>query len=273
MEQIDIGVVLQRHYPRAARLVPRQAMEWLRRLLHESEINDFLRSCRGMQPCEVLTAWLERLEVTCEVRWPEGLDPRGRYMIVANHPFGGLDGVAACEAICRRLGDVRAIVNDLLMHIGPLRPLWIPVNKSGAQHPEYAQLRDRALKSDVPVLTFPAGLCSRRTRRGVEDTAWRTSFVRLAERYDRTIIPLYVEGTLSERFYRVARLRKALGIRFNFEMVLLCDEMFRQRGAHIVMRAGEPVGAADLAAMADDGERCRMVRRRVYALAANTPQP
>ena len=120
------------------------------------------------------------------------------------------------------------------------------------------------------MLTFPAGLCSRRTRRGVEDPAWRASFVRLAERYDRTIIPLYVGGSLSDRFYRAAWLRKALGVKFNFEMLLLADEMFRQRGTDIAMRVGAPIRPADLRPLASDAERCRMVRRRVYALAQNT---
>ena len=81
----------------------------------------------------------------------------------------------------------------------------------------------------------------------MEDPAWRASFVRLAERYDRTIIPLYVGGSLSDRFYRAAWLRKALGVKFNFEMLLLADEMFRQRGRSFRIRVGEPIPAEELA--------------------------
>ena len=59
-------------------------------------------------------------------------------------------------------GDARVIVNDLLMHVEPLRPLWIPVNKHGSQCGEYLRRFDEAFASDCPILTFPAGLCSRR---------------------------------------------------------------------------------------------------------------
>ena len=270
MERIDIAEILRSRAPRLSRLLPRAVVGWLRELLHEEEINSFLLRHRDSEPQKMLGAWLDELCVTCRV---EGLDEvplSDRYLVVANHPFGGLDGVAVCHALCRRFGGVRAIVNDLLTCIEPLRPLWIPVNKSGAQHPEYAAIRERAFASDLPVLTFPAGLCSRRTRRGVEDLAWRASFVRLAERYDRTILPLYVGGSLSDRFYRAARLRKALGVKFNFEMLMLADEMFRQRGTDITMRVGEPIRPAELRPLESDDERCRMVRRRVYALARNT---
>ena len=270
MERIDIADILRRRAPRFAQLLPRAVVRRLRELLHEDEINSFLHRYRDAEPQEVLGAWLDELCVTCRVEGLDSIPLDGRYLVVANHPFGGLDGVAVCHALCRRFGGVRAIVNDLLTHIEPLSPLWIPVNKAGAQQPEYAAIRERAFASDLPVLTFPAGLCSRRTRRGVEDPAWRASFVRLAERYDRTIIPLYVGGSLSDRFYRAAWLRKALGVKFNFEMLLLADEMFRQRGTDIAMRVGAPIRPADLRPLASDAERCRMVRRRVYALAQNT---
>lgn len=271
MERIDIAEILRRRAPRLSRMLPRAAVGWLRGVLHEAEINSFLHRFRDAEPQQVLGAWLDELCVTCRVEGLDSVPLGGRYLVVANHPFGGLDGVAACHALCLRFGGVRAIVNDLLTHIGPLRPLWIPVNKTGAQHPEYAAIRERAFASDLPVLTFPAGLCSRRTRHGVEDPAWRASFVRLAERYDRTILPLYVGGSLSDRFYRAARLRKALGVKFNFEMLLLADEMFRQRGTRIEMRVGTPIRPAELRSLDGDDERCRMVRRRVYALAQNTP--
>ncbi len=271
MERIDIADILHRRAPRLSRMIPRAALRRLRELLHEEEINAFLQRHRDSEPQEVLGAWLDELGVACRIEGIDSVPLGGRYLVVANHPFGGLDGVAACHALCMRFGGVRAIVNDLLTHIEPLRPLWIPVNKAGAQHPDYAVIRERAFASDLPVLTFPAGLCSRRTRRGVEDPAWRASFVRLAERYDRTILPLYVGGSLSDRFYRTARLRKALGVKFNFEMLLLADEMFRQRGTDIAMRMGAPIRPAELRPLASDDERCRMVRRRVYALAQNTP--
>lgn len=66
------------------------------------------------------------------------------------------------DELIGRFGDARVVVNDLLMHLEPLRPLWIPVNKHGAQSAAYARRYEEEFMGERPILTFPAGLCSRR---------------------------------------------------------------------------------------------------------------
>lgn len=66
------------------------------------------------------------------------------------------------------------------MYLEPLRPLWIPVNKHGAQSASYARKFDEEFFGDLPVLTFPAGLCSRPNGGEVTDPEWKISFLKKA---------------------------------------------------------------------------------------------
>ena len=135
-------------------------------------------------------------------------------------------------------GDARVIVNDLLMHVEPLRPLWIPVNKHGSQCGEYLRRFDETFASDCPILTFPAGLCSRRRQgwcpicRGVRisSSGRRRPGAGSCRFSSRANYPI--------SFYRLSNFRRKIGIRFNIEMLYLPDEMFSQKGKHFRILVG-----------------------------------
>ena len=266
MPQIDIGAVLREKAPRLARWTPRFAVNWLRRTIHEKEINHILEHYWTLPPQEFIRACFREWGVSYSIEGLEGLDPAGRYLFVANHPFGGMDGMMLADKLIDRFGDVRVVVNDLLMHVEPLRPLWIPVNKYGTQRSADVRRFDEAFFGELPILTFPAGLCSRRIDGRITDTEWKTSFLKKAYASQRPIVPVFVEGRLSDFFYRLDRTRKALGIRFNIEMLWLPDEMFSQKGRHFRIFVGEPVRVADLQHCGSLREQAAEVRKMVYSL-------
>ena len=241
MPRIDIGAVLAEKAPRLARWVPGFVLRWLRRTIHEPEINYILEHYWNLPPQEFIRACFREWQVTYSVEGLEKLDPKGRYLFASNHPFGGMDGMMLADKLIDRFGDARVVVNDLLMHVEPLQPIWLPVNKHGRQTAAYARRYDEAFAGDLPILTFPAGLCSRRRGGVVSDTPWRLNFIKRAHASGRKIVPLYVEGRLSDFFYRIARLRERLGIKLNVEMLWLPDEMFRQGGSRFRIVAGDPI--------------------------------
>lgn len=177
-----------------------------------------------------------------------------------------MDGMMLADKLIDRFGDVRVVVNDLLMHVEPLRPLWIPVNKHGAQNATCARRFDEALFGELPILTFPAGLCSRRIDGRIADPEWKTSFLKKAYASQRQIVPVFVEGRLSDFFYNVDRFRKALGIRFNIEMLWLPDEMFSQKGKHFRIAVGDPIPVAELQHCGSLREQTEEVRKKTYFL-------
>ena len=119
-------------------------------------------------------------------------------------------------------------------------------------------------------MTFPAGFCSRITKGEVADTKWHNRFIKDAKRYHRKIVPVYVDGTLSRRFYNIYRVRRALGIHLNVELLLLVDEMFRQRGRCFRIVFGTPLDA-DLIEGNSPTEKCQKVREIAYSLKTTMP--
>ncbi len=269
MPEIDIGAVLEEKAPRLARWVPRPFVGWLRRTVREAEINHILRNYWELPPQQVIRACFREWQVGYTVEGLDRLDPQGRYLFAANHPFGGMDGMMLADKLIDRFGDARVVVNDLLMHVEPLRPLWIPVNKHGAQNAAYARRMEEEFFGDRPILTFPAGLCSRRIDGRITDTEWKVSFLKKAYASRRQIVPVFVEGRLSNFFYGVDRLRKMLGIRFNIEMLWLPDEMFSQAGRRFRIVAGDPVDTAELQQYGSLREQTEYLRRKVYSLEKN----
>lgn len=266
MPKIDVEAVLTAKAPRLARHVPGFAIRWLRRTIHEEQMNELLERYWTLPPQEFIRACFRYWDVSYSIEGLDRLDPAGRYLFASNHPFGGMDGMMLADKLIDRFGDVRVVVNDLLLHLEPLRPLWVPVNKHGAQSADYARRFDEALFGELPVLTFPAGLCSRRRRGTVADLEWKTSFVKRAYASQRQIVPVFVEGRLSNFFYRFARLRELLGLKFNLEMLYLPDEMFSQAGRHFRIIVGEPIPAAELQAHASLREQADYVRKKAYFL-------
>ena len=199
MPRIDIDEVLREKAPRFAKYIPRFVRNWLRRTIHEEALNDILAAGWNRPPQEFIHVAFERMRIAYRIDGLERLDPAERYLFVANHPFGGLDGMMIADALIERFGDARVVVNDLLMHVEPLQPIWLPVNKHGRQTAAYARRYDEAFAGDLPILTFPAGLCSRRRDGVVSDTPWRLNFIKRAHASGRKIVPLYVEGRRTAR--------------------------------------------------------------------------
>ena len=244
--------------------LPRFLLQPIIRLLHEREINDLLRSGSRLAPREFLHHVFRQLNLRSDVLFTSPLDPAQRYLFVANHPFGALDGMMLADMLLSRWDDVGVVVNDILMHIEPLRELWIPVCRGGRHNLVESEHYRSAFASERQILTFPAGLCSRWERGRVTDLGWKPRFVRDAERYDRRIVPVYVDGELSRRFYYIYRLRRALRISLNVELLLLVDELFAQRGRRVRIVVGQPIDVGSLRGNTID--RCRAVREEVYSL-------
>ena len=262
MERIDIKAILEK---RTGRKINPLAVWFLKRIIHQDELNRIWDSGRNLDAKAFLRHTLRSLNTDFEVVHTAHIDPDERYIFVSNHPFGGLDGLMITEILCNMFDDVGVVVNDLLANVEPLRPLWIPVNLYGPQHREGSGEYACALASESKqILTFPAGFCSRRTGGQIADTAWKPRFIRDALLYDRKIVPVYVEGQLSDLFYNIHSLRKFFGIKTNLELVLLVDEMFRQRGRHIRIVLGAPVNIAKTEG--STSQKCQYIRNSVYSL-------
>ncbi len=225
---------------RAGNRVPGFVIRWLKRLIHEDFINDYLlKGKEGVDFCEGV---VEQLGVTLTVSGLENLPDEGRFTFVSNHPLGAIDGVTLGGVVGRRYqGRVKYLVNDLLMNLKGLAPLCVPINKLGSQSRDLPRLVQEAFDSDNHIIMFPAGLCSRLINGEIHDIPWGKAFITKSVQSKRDVVPVHFIGQNSPRFYRVAKWCKRLGIKFNLAMLLLPDEMYKSRGRHYDVHIGAPI--------------------------------
>jgi 1-acyl-sn-glycerol-3-phosphate acyltransferase len=266
--QIDIGRELSQKLGRRARYVPRILVKAIERLIRQDELNDLLvRNFprRGAEFCEGV---LDTLGVKLEVKDAARLPASPRCIIASNHPLGGLDGMSMIAWLHRHYNcPVHFVVNDLLMAVDPLRDCFVPINKHGAQSRGAAKLIDEVLAGDDPVVIYPAGLVSRLGDDGkIADLEWRKMVVNKAIESRRDIVPVHFAGENSPSFYRWARRRLRLGIKFNFEMVLLPRELFRAGGKTFTLTCGDPIAWQSLRGGRDAAAEAARIRNIVYSL-------
>ncbi len=264
---VDVEKIIRGKSKRLAERLPRCVIEYIKRTIHQDEINRLLYKNREYTGVDFATHILQDLDVTYNVHFTGSTCPcpGGRYIFVSNHPLGGLDGMILISYIGNSMGDVRFIVNDLLMYIKPLAPVFVPVNKYGRMKHDNTRLFQDTFDSDAQVLYFPAGLCSRLIDGEITDLDWKKTFVTKAIESRRDIVPMFFSGENSRRFYRLANLRKRLGIKFNIETFLLPDEMFRKKGTSFDLYIGEPVPYTSLTGEHSHKEWCDIIRKYSYA--------
>jgi len=199
---------------------------------------------------------------------PETFDflSTGRFIIASNHPLGGLDGMALMQAVGRVRKDLVFPVNDILMNVPGLQPLFIPINKHG-KNTDNARIIDETFASDKIVLYFPAGLVSRKQKGGViRDLEWKKTFISKARRYHRDVVPVHISGKNSDFFYNLSNWRRRLGIKANLEMLYLVDEMVKQKDKPIRITFGRPIPWQTFDKSRTDSEWAAWVKERVYEM-------
>ena len=240
--QIDIKQVLRQKAPSAARKIPGFMVDYLIRTVHQDELNEILRRYHDKDGVAFMQELIGYFDLNLELVNEENIPAEGRYIFASNHPLGGLDGICLSAIIGGRFdGKIRYLVNDLLLYLSNLRSIFVPINKHGAQGKKNAELIEKAYASDNQIITFPAGLCSRKQNGKIQDTEWKKSFIQKAVEYRRDVVPVFFEGRNSNFFYRLANLRKALGIKMNYEMIYLPDEMFKSKHKTFRIHFGKPI--------------------------------
>lgn len=243
--RIDIDKVLRDKAGDKAGRVPRFVVSWLKRIVHQDEINAFLEEEGDKQGVPWLEDCVKFLDMTLDVQGAENLplpDDGRRYTFVSNHPLGGQDGVALGALLGRRYdGRVKYLVNDLLMNLHGLAPLCIPINKTGVQSRRFPAMVEAGFAGPEHIIMFPAGLCSRRKDGVVRDLPWNKTFITKSVATQRDVVPIHFGGCNSGFFYRLATVSKMLGIRFNIAMLYLADEMFKNRHKTFTVKIGKPI--------------------------------
>jgi len=239
--QLDVEQILYSKNPALKKAVPGFLIRYLKRIVHQDELNDFLKIAGHSRDAEFIKTGLDYFNIKYNVKGIENIPASGRFIFVSNHPLGGLDGLVFIYELSKHFKELKFPVNDILMNITNLSGIFVPINKHGGQDREAVRKIEEAYASDNQVLYFPAGLCSRKKKGIIRDLQWHKSFITKALQYKRDILPAYFSGRNSNFFYNLSNIRNFLGIKANIEMLYLADEMFKQKGKEIDLVFGSKI--------------------------------
>lgn len=204
---------------------------------------------QGATPHEFLQYTLDALGVSLDLVNVPNLDelPRsGPVLIVANHPLGGLEGVAIAKVISDIRPDLKVLTNELLRRIPELADIFIGVDvlSSDAAAGNVSSIKQvhKHLKNEGAVLIFPAGMVSayEHGHRRIQDRAWNRLAGQLLKRYQATCLPVHVGGSNSKLFYAAGMLHPRL------RTALLPRQLANKQGSKLELRFGRPIPAAEL---------------------------
>ncbi len=263
---IKIREVIHKKSPTLAKWIPKPLISYLERVIHEDEINYIMTTYHDDMGLDFVDSLLNELDVKVHLEGAENIPLEDSVIFASNHPLGGLDGVAFMQAIGKYRKDVKFLVNDILMNVRNLEPLFVPVNKLGGQSKSGIAAIENAYASDHALLVFPAGLVSRKINGKIVDLEWKKSFISKAKKYKKDIVPVYIDGRNSNFFYNLARFRNKVGLKANIEMLYLPDELFSQRGKDITIKIGKRIPYSQFDNSKNERQWATEVKETVYAM-------
>ena len=265
--QIDIDAILAAKAGKKARFVPRFLVSYLKKVVHQDEVNEFLRINHDKRDLAFIEEFMKYFNNSFDIKGLENLPDDGRFTFVSNHPLGAQDGLGLAYILGRKYeGRIKLLVNDLLMNIPHISSFWVPINKTGKQARNFPQQVNAAFESDNNIVMFPAGICSRKRGGVIRDLEWKKTFITKSIQTQRDIIPIHFEGQNSEFFYRLANINKMLGLKFNIAMLYLSDEMFKNRNKTFKVTIGKPIPWQTFDKSKKPAEWAQYVKELVYTL-------
>ena len=193
----------------------------------------------------------------------------GGFIVVSNHPFGGIEGVMLLSAIAKVRPDFKIMANFILSHIPNLKDCFFAVNPF-EKNPEWKSSVG-GIKGAVQYVAsghglgvFPAGEVSRYHGHDFpEDLPWSKSIARIIKSANVPVIPVFWEGRNSKLFYAVDRIHPMLGT------ARLTRELANKHDQDIVFQVGKPIAPAEIATYEKAADLAAYLRSRSYALEAN----
>ena len=231
-------------------------------------INDYYNQINGSTE-NFFTTTLDKMKIRYAL--PESdlehIPAEGPVFVVANHPFGGADGIILGDILLRRRPDMKLLVNEMLEALVDMRPWLIPVNVFGGEEAAQRNRKPmtealRHLRDGGLLATFPSGVVSHfHLRRGkVTDPAWNPHIASLIRRTQATVVPLYFDGRNSALFHVLGMLHPLL------RTAMLPKELVRRVESTVEVRIGSPIVRGKIAKFSDDQELINHLRVKTYIL-------
>ena len=265
-KSIDVEALLFKYLPALRRypIALCRLLVWgLNGFVDGDRINRFLLDNDHLKGFDFIDRIFDELKIGYLVQNDEisNIPATGRVLIVANHPLGGLDGLALLRLIAALRHDVLIVVNELLMNINSLKGVFLPIDVlgKGTKKSDLSRIID-ALNDEKAVIIFPSGEVSRAGTKGIRDRKWLSGFLRIAKKTSTPILPIHIRARNSMMFYLVSQLSQTLS------MLMLPREMMGFKGK-INFTIGQLIAINDIAKVSSGYyEKAQMISRHVQRI-------
>lgn len=235
------------------------------------KINRLYDGAADYQGPEFADHLLENMKISIDVSpgQLENIPKEGGFIMVSNHPFGGIEGVMLLSAIAKVRPDFKLMANFILSHIPNLKECFFSVNPF-EKNPEWKSSVG-GIKGAIEHVAqghglgvFPAGEVSRYHGHDFpEDLPWSNSIARIIKSSGVPVIPVFWDGNNSRLFYAVDKIHPMMGT------ARLTRELINKQGQRFVLQIGKPISPAEVATYEKPADLSAYLRSRSYALEAN----
>ncbi len=191
---------------------------------------------------------------------------KGASIIVANHPFGGIDGVALAHFLMQKRDDVKVLTNEFLCRIPELKDIFIGVDLFNFKSKEKNMMAIKEAISWVnnghQLLIFPSGQVSSYDKKmgTICDPIWKNTASSIALKANAKVTPIFIEGFNSQFFHYLGRIHPRL------RTMWLVRELINKEGSILKFRIGKTLESKELSSFSTKQELTKYLRLYTYLL-------
>ena len=193
---------------------------------------------------------------------------QGPLVLVANHPFGILDGLVMGHILSMRRPAFHILANSVFQNAPELAGTVLPISFDETKEAVKLNLETRAaalssLKAGGAISVFPGGTVSTAAKpfQRPMDPSWRRFTARMITKSNATVVPVFFDGQNSRLF------QLASHIHYNLRVALLLKEFGRRADQPVKIAVGKPISPETIAACSHDAQAMMdYLREQTYAL-------
>ena len=267
MKEVDLDKVIRSQKNKIVKNLPQFLINKIKKMVHQDEVNLIIRKNQDKYDFDFVKGVVDHLNLKVKTFNEKYLPGKGRFIFAANHSLGAIDFGAVIGKIHEKFNNVMIIANDLFLQVENTKGIFLPVATfKNSDEKKRAAIENLLSKEDSHLFIFPAGKVARIVKGKMDDGPWHKSFIRNAITHKRDIIPIFIGGRNSKKFYRFANLRKFLRIKANLELFILPGEVFKKRNATIPVVFGKPISYTTFNDSKSHLEWAQEVKQIVYGL-------
>jgi putative hemolysin len=233
-----------------------------------NQVNKLFAQAQPKQGPDFVDAILEGCGVDIEFdeRELKNIPQTGSFIAIANHPYGGIEGMVLLKILCMARPDSKVMANFLLKKIPNLSDYFVAVNPfENVDHSSsISGLKNtlELLSAGTPIGIFPAGEVStfKVDKQQVTDRLWHPVVGKIIAKAKVPVVPIYFHGNNGLLFNLLSLIHPAL------RTAKLPSELFNKQGHTIKLRIGKPINVEDLPDHTNSAKLLNFLRARTYAL-------